>query len=687
MDTKSRSVKPGLALLAFILGITLLLYSGAGWLYLLVSTSSATRVNVLDAFRSDYQQTAIFRRMVSEDLYALLDYTDQPEPYGSVPLADWDANLLYQVSKGDQLSATNSPVDLFGPGALPEGYNFLLVYTGGSVAIWKDGQEVDVYGDGVFRGVEEDWDVPGYQNMVTAEDQAHLDTVVCLAAAAEPVDYGQGYGPYEVVQEMVQIRTWLIWLLAVPPAAGAGLLVWSILWRRHRRRGIQAIAWLTGHIWLEVKAALLVPLVFLWCGCTVSLIELFAHSNYGGIVWCLATPLPLWWSYFCLNDLRYNFGQLRTHSFCAACVRLFRRQELGWTVQKRMDRRAVLQFVLCIPFFLVWAFQFPSLYQRRFYNGLFPLLLVGFFLAGAALIAAQIRLMTANRKTTADMDKLLTHIQAAGAGQPTGALALPEDSDLRQAADSLGHMEDGLRAALAEQMKSERTKIELIANVSHDLKTPLTSIVSYVELLQQEEGLPEHVRDYVRILAEKSQRLQTMVRDVFEVSKAAAGNLPVAMAPLDYAKLLRQTLADMNEEIEAVSASLRPRLPEEPVWIEADGDRLYRVFQNLIGNALKYALEGSRIYLDLNVDQGQAAAVLRNISRDELPQDVDLTERFVRGDVSRTDGGSGLGLSIARTFTEACGGSFTLRTEADLFTVQVSFPLTDKRPAAEPPAE
>ena len=295
--------------------------------------------------------------------------------------------------------------------------------------------------------------------------------------------------------------------------------------------------------------------------------------------------------------------------------------------------------------------------------------------------------MTANRKTTADMDKLLTHIQAAGAGQPTGALALPEDSDLRQAADSLGHMEDGLRAALAEQMKSERTKIELIANVSHDLKTPLTSIVSYVELLQQEEGLPEHVRDYVRILAEKSQRLQTMVRDVFEVSKAAAGNLPVAMSPLDYAKLLRQTLADMNKEIEAVSASLRPRLPEEPVWIEADGDRLYRVFQNLIGNALKYALEGSRIYLDLNVDQGQAAAVLRNISRDELPQDVDLTERFVRGDVSRTDGGSGLGLSIARTFTEACGGSFTLRTEADLFTVQVSFPLTDKRPAAEPPAE
>ncbi|WP_130868975.1 sensor histidine kinase [Intestinimonas massiliensis (ex Afouda et al. 2020)] len=687
MDTKSRSVKPGLALLAFILGITLLLYSGAGWLYLLVSTSSATRVNVLDAFRSDYQQTAAFRSMLGSDLYSLLHYAVSSEYYASPPLAEEDVNLLYLVEKGDMLRSSNTAADLSSPDTLPEGYNFLLRFTGGTASIWKDGRELDVYGDGFFRGTEEDWYVPGYANGGT-HDEAEYDSVtVYIAAAAEPADYGTGYGPYSLVQDMTRVRTYLIWLLLVPPAAGVAFLVWAILWRKHKLRADQAVAWFTGHIWLEVKAALLIPLVFLWCGCAVSLIELFVHYNYGGIVWCLATPLPLWWSYFCLNDLRYNLGQLRSHSFCAACVRLFRRQELGWTVQKRMDRRAVLQFVLCVPFFLVWAAQFPNLYLRRFYSGLLPLLLAGLFLAGAALIAAQIRLMTANRKTTADTDKLLTHIQAAGAGQPTGALVLPEDSDLRQAADSLGHMEDGLRAALAEQMKSERTKIELIANVSHDLKTPLTSIVSYVELLQQEEGLPEHVRDYVRILAEKAQRLQTMVRDVFEVSKAAAGNLPVAMAPLDYAKLLRQTLADMSEEIEAASASLRPRLPQEPVWIEADGDRLYRVFQNLIGNALKYALEGSRIYLDLNVDQGQAAAVLRNISRDELPQDVDLTERFVRGDASRTDGGSGLGLSIARTFTEACGGSFTLRTEADLFTVQVSFPLTDKRPAEEPPAE
>ena len=687
MDTKSRSIKPGLAFLAFVLSISLLLYSGAAWLYLAVNTSSSVRVNLADAFRTDYQETATFRSMIGGDLYVLLNYAETSDSWavGSAPLAEEDLNLLYRVEKNDLLLTSNTSAGLSSPDDLPEGYNFLLIFNGETASIWKDGEMLDVYGDGIFRGTEWGWDVPGYDAGGTSDESLYTDITVYLAAAADPVDYGIGYGPYGVVRDMATVRTLLIWLLLVPPAAGAALLIWYILWRKHKRRADQAIAWFTGHVWLEIKLVLLWPLTWLWICSVVACLNLFIRSDYNGLFWCLALLPALWWTYFYLNDLRYNFGQLRTHSFCAACARLFRRRELGWPVQQRMDRRAVLQFALCIPFFLIWLVQFPGLYNRYYY-GLLPVLLVGFFLAGAALIAVQIRLMKRNRQATADMDRLLTHIHAAGNGQSTGMLALPEDSDLREAAASLAHMEDGLRSALEDRMKSERTKIELIANVSHDLKTPLTSIVSYVELLQQEEGLPEHVQDYIRILAEKSQRLQVMVRDVFEVSKAAAGNLPVTIRPLDYAKLLRQTLADMSEEIEAAFASLRPRLPEDAVWIEADGDRLYRVFQNLIGNALKYALDNSRIYLDLNVENGRASAMVRNISRDELPQDLDLTERFVRGDASRTDGGSGLGLSIARTFTEACGGSFTLKMEADLFTVQVSFPLTDQRPAEELPA-
>ena len=138
----------------------------------------------------------------------------------------------------------------------------------------------------------------------------------------------------------------------------------------------------------------------------------------------------------------------------------------------------------------------------------------------------------------------------------------------------------------------------------------------------------------------------------------------------------------MDEAIEASPLSFVTQLPEQ-AWICADGDRLYRVFQNLIGNALKYALDGSRIYLTLSVEGDRAAAVIQNTSREELPYGVDFTERFVRGDQSRTDGGSGLGLSIARTFTEACGGSFSIRTQADLFTASVTFPLTQTRPQPE----
>ena len=212
-----------------------------------------------------------------------------------------------------------------------------------------------------------------------------------------------------------------------------------------------------------------------------------------------------------------------------------------------------------------------------------------------------------------------------------------------------------------------------MANVSHDIKTPLTSIISYVELLKQEEELPDHVREYVQILGEKSERLKNMVQDVFEVSKAASNQLPVNMEKLDLAKLLRQTLADMNIQILESGLAMKVSLPEEPVLILADGQRLYRVFQNLLQNALKYSLKGSRIFLVLAEEGKTAAASIKNTSGVEIDGTVDFTERFVRGDISRTDGGSGLGLSIARSFTEACGGSFDLDVNADLFTVTVRF--------------
>ena len=279
------------------------------------------------------------------------------------------------------------------------------------------------------------------------------------------------------------------------------------------------------------------------------------------------------------------------------------------------------------------------------------------------------------RRLWNDFGAVAGQLEAVRAGEVERDLTLPEDSDLFHMADDLNHIRQGLQQAVEERTRSERMKVELVTNVSHDLKTPLTSILSYTELLAQ-EPLEPPASEYVRILGEKSRRLKAMVQDVFEVSKAASGQLPVKLERLDYARLLRQTLADMAQAIEESGLVLRTAIPEEEVPITADSDRMYRVFQNLIGNALKYAMPGSRVYLSLETAGGAARARVRNTSAAELLPGAEYTARFVRGDESRSDGGSGLGLSIAESFTRACGGTLTLSTEADLFTVEVCFPLT-----------
>ena len=166
--------------------------------------------------------------------------------------------------------------------------------------------------------------------------------------------------------------------------------------------------------------------------------------------------------------------------------------------------------------------------------------------------------------------------------------------------------------------ESERMKIELITNVSHDIKTPLTSIIGYVELLEKEEDLPEHVKDYIKILSKKSQRLKTMVQDIFDVSKASSGEMKLDIEELDLVKLIRQTLADMDEDISGSNLIFKINLPNDPVMIRGDGERLYRVFQNVIKNSLQYSLEGSRVYISLYRDDSWTTVMIKNTSKYEL---------------------------------------------------------------------
>lgn len=235
----------------------------------------------------------------------------------------------------------------------------------------------------------------------------------------------------------------------------------------------------------------------------------------------------------------------------------------------------------------------------------------------------------------------------------------------------------GFNESLNEQMKSERMKVDLITNVSHDLKTPLTSIISYVDLLSKED-LPEASRDYVNILADKSGRLNNIVSDLFDLAKVTSGNMPLNIENLDLKKLIEQTLGDMEDEIEKSSIRIKTDLTESPVYINSDGKKLYRVFQNIIGNALKYSLQGTRVFIEMELEQSIIYVTVKNTASYDMDfSTTDILQRFNRGDKSRTTEGSGLGLSIAESFTWACGGTFKVDIDGDQFKVKLAFALSE----------
>ncbi|MBR4205943.1 MAG: HAMP domain-containing histidine kinase [Clostridia bacterium] len=263
-------------------------------------------------------------------------------------------------------------------------------------------------------------------------------------------------------------------------------------------------------------------------------------------------------------------------------------------------------------------------------------------------------------------------------------------SDLKRHGEDLNRISDGLGRAVEMRMKSERMKTELITNVSHDLRTPLTSIVSYADLLSKETSENPLVKEYAEVLLRQSERLKRLIDDLVEASKAATGNLELQLAPCDAAVFLEQTAGEYRTRMEEAGLELRVSAPETPVTIRADGRRLYRVFDNLLVNILKYAQSGTRVWLTLEKQRigqaGFAVITFRNVSRDPLNLTPDeFLERFVRGDASRSSAtdGNGLGLSIAKSLTELMGGSLDLGIDGDLFKVTLRFPTEESGVAGQ----
>ena len=241
-------------------------------------------------------------------------------------------------------------------------------------------------------------------------------------------------------------------------------------------------------------------------------------------------------------------------------------------------------------------------------------------------------------------------------------------------AELVNSIGDGLNNAVASAMKSERLKTDLITNVSHDIKTPLTSIINYVDLLKRENLQDPKIQGYLDVLEAKAQRLKTLTEDVVEASKVSSGNISLEMMDVNLVEMVNQTIGEFSEKMEAKKLTIVASLPEEQAIVHVDGRRMWRVLENIFNNAAKYAMPGTRVYADLRVNEGKVSFSLKNVSENPLNINAEeLTERFIRGDVSRSTEGSGLGLSIARDLTEMQGGKFNLYVDGDLFKVMIEF--------------
>lgn len=305
----------------------------------------------------------------------------------------------------------------------------------------------------------------------------------------------------------------------------------------------------------------------------------------------------------------------------------------------------------------------------------------GFFVLLAMIvdIASVLRLA----KLTIERTRIKKGLMKIASGDTEYKIPLDNlTGDNKDMAEMVNHIGEGIQNAVEKSLKDERLKTDLITNVSHDIKTPLTSIINYVGLLKQEHFDNPRIQRYLDILDQKSQRLKTLTEDVVEASKISSGNINLEFVNLNLVEMIHQTTGEFTEKFEKRNLTAVVTVPEEPAVVRVDGRRMWRVIENIYNNAAKYAMPGTRVYVDLSMNKNIVLLSLKNVS--EYPLNItadELMERFTRGDVSRTTEGSGLGLSIAQNLTKMQGGEFKLYVDGDLFKVTISFPRI--RPKAE----
>lgn len=336
--------------------------------------------------------------------------------------------------------------------------------------------------------------------------------------------------------------------------------------------------------------------------------------------------------------------------------------------------------------FLWHKYKETSLYH--YFHGLplgvkltwkFILIFVGIFVVMSSgltmliLLAVEIVLCISMLRDFSQLSKLSKQIDSLGEEEPYEG-KIRKTSAVYAESEKLSSVQDKVRESVEQQIQSERLKIELVTNVSHDLKTPLTSIISYIDLLKKMD-LDDEAASYVKILDKKAQKLKGIVSDVFSIAKATSG-VDVNLTKLDFVMLLNQCIADAEDKIADSGKTVKININADSAMVMGDGDKLYRVFQNIVDNALNYSMDGTRIFLDVYKKADKIVFAEKNISATPINfTEEEILEKFVRGDKSRTDGGSGLGLSISKSFTEACGGTFNIEIDGDMFKATVEMPI------------
>jgi len=275
-----------------------------------------------------------------------------------------------------------------------------------------------------------------------------------------------------------------------------------------------------------------------------------------------------------------------------------------------------------------------------------------------------------------NLETVLEGVKKVKEGQLDYRIEVKQKGDLKELAEDINSISEGLKNAVASEVRSERLKSELLSNVSHDIKTPLTSVITYVDLLKNESIDNDTANEFIEIIDRKSQRLKVLTLDLFEAAKATSGDMPVDIQAVDFNAFIMQGAGEFEDKTSEAGLEVRMSLTKAPVMIMADGNLLWRVFQNLMSNVVKYAMPGSRVYLELSTTDQYAVFEIKNISAYELNIPAsELMERFQRGDKSRSTDGSGLGLSIARSLLELQNGIFQIDIDGDLFKVTLKMEL------------